>query len=258
MAKVASMVFTNTAKVGIFTRQGCGLGEVGGAVTYTVDAGKYTSTISQADADAKAQADISSNGQAYANSVGSCYFLTPSSLSTSFVSEGGTQNLSMASNISWEATSSSSWITVSPPTAAGASSLTITCSANGGEERKGTVVVQSSSSDGGIRREILITQEGRPYLTVDQEMLELDPYKGVALVAVSSSRSWTVSSVKGAFITAVKIDDETLSVRSPRNSTSSIRFGSITISNGSITKTIEVTQETTYGQPLNPKGEVAQ
>lgn len=262
MEKVTPIVFTNTEKSGIFTKQGCGTGKVGAAVTYTVEAGKYTSIINQADAEAKAQADVSNNGQAYANSVGSCYYLTPSALFASFISDGGSQTLSMESNTTWGATSSSSWITVSPITAGGGTLLTITCSANSGKARKGTVVVQSSSSNGGIRRDIEVTQECIPYLNVNQEMLEFDSNEGSALVAVSSSRPWTVTVDRGTFITAVKIDNETLSVKCSCNTTSSTRFCLITVGNGSKTKTIEVFQMGYIKEPptasVNPQDKVAQ
>jgi|GEM_PF-3129562 len=41
---------------------------------YIIEAGKYTSTISQADADAKASVDLNSNGQEYVNANGSCVY----------------------------------------------------------------------------------------------------------------------------------------------------------------------------------------
>lgn len=44
----------------------------GSRVIYTVPAAKYNSITSQTDADGKAQAEINSNGQAYANSTGTC------------------------------------------------------------------------------------------------------------------------------------------------------------------------------------------
>jgi hypothetical protein len=53
----------------VFTKNDC----TGGAqVTYTVLAGSYSSHISQADANAKAQNDIDLNGQNYANANGNC------------------------------------------------------------------------------------------------------------------------------------------------------------------------------------------
>lgn len=65
-------LFRNTAQSGTFTRNNCGSGYVGGSVTYTVGAGAYTSTISQADADQQAINDVNANGQNYANANGSC------------------------------------------------------------------------------------------------------------------------------------------------------------------------------------------
>jgi hypothetical protein len=44
----------------------------GARVSYTVPAGKYTSAISQADADAQAMQEANANGQAYANANGTC------------------------------------------------------------------------------------------------------------------------------------------------------------------------------------------
>jgi len=55
-----------------FVRNDCPAGYTGSGVTYTVPAGKYSSTISQNDADGKALADIAANGQAYANVHGYC------------------------------------------------------------------------------------------------------------------------------------------------------------------------------------------
>lgn len=65
-------VWYNTAQSGNFTRNNCGGGSTGSTVTYTVAAGTYMSTISQANADQKAINDISTNGQAYANTNGTC------------------------------------------------------------------------------------------------------------------------------------------------------------------------------------------
>lgn len=64
--------FSSVAKSGSFTKNNCAAGGVGSPVTYTVAAGAYTSTISQADADNKAQGDVNANGQNYANANGSC------------------------------------------------------------------------------------------------------------------------------------------------------------------------------------------
>jgi YD repeat-containing protein len=64
--------FYNTARSQTFTRNNCGTDQIAGTATYTVGASAYSSTISQADADAKAQNEINANGQTYANTYGTC------------------------------------------------------------------------------------------------------------------------------------------------------------------------------------------
>jgi YD repeat-containing protein len=58
-----------------FTKSNCGAGYIGSEVTYTVPANKYTSTISQEDADAKVDNELFTLGQAYADANGSCILL---------------------------------------------------------------------------------------------------------------------------------------------------------------------------------------
>lgn len=65
-------VYFSAVKSGSFTKDDCSTGEQGGTVTYTVPAGAYVSMVSQADADQRAQNDVNTNGQQYANQTGSC------------------------------------------------------------------------------------------------------------------------------------------------------------------------------------------
>lgn len=67
-----SCIWANVQKSGTFNKNNCAPGGAGSSVTYTVAAGAYLSTISQADADAKAQSDVNANGQNYANNNGYC------------------------------------------------------------------------------------------------------------------------------------------------------------------------------------------
>ncbi|MGX5816617.1 DUF5977 domain-containing protein [Chitinophaga lutea] len=62
-------VYTNSQVGQSFTCNNCPIGANTISIMYTVWAGTYTSTISQADADAQALADIAANGQAYANEM---------------------------------------------------------------------------------------------------------------------------------------------------------------------------------------------
>ncbi|HEX7902558.1 MAG TPA: DUF5977 domain-containing protein [Chitinophagaceae bacterium] len=68
------ITYNSVAKSQSFTKNNCPAGSVGSAVTYTVVADTYTSTISQTDADQLAQNDVNANGQNYANTNGTCTF----------------------------------------------------------------------------------------------------------------------------------------------------------------------------------------
>ncbi|MGE5518906.1 MAG: DUF5977 domain-containing protein [Candidatus Dadabacteria bacterium] len=70
--KVSYTSYFSSQASGTFTKNDCSPGQSGSSVTYTVPYGSYVSTISQADADQKAQNDVNQNGQAYANANGSC------------------------------------------------------------------------------------------------------------------------------------------------------------------------------------------
>ena len=50
----------------------CSSGLIGSTETYSVTGGKYSSTISQLDADNKALAEANTTGQTYANDIGDC------------------------------------------------------------------------------------------------------------------------------------------------------------------------------------------
>ncbi|WEA02094.1 DUF5977 domain-containing protein [Mucilaginibacter sp. SJ] len=65
---------SNIAQSASFLKNDCPAGNYipGPAVSYTVPVGKYTSLISQGDANAQALSDINVKGQAYANANGTC------------------------------------------------------------------------------------------------------------------------------------------------------------------------------------------
>ena len=62
----------NVEKSKVFYKNDCEDGFIGAPYTYTVEAGKYTSDVSQEDADQKALDDIEKNGQDQANLNGKC------------------------------------------------------------------------------------------------------------------------------------------------------------------------------------------
>lgn len=71
--KKEQVVYRNKRQSALFTKEGCNSGtEKGEELEYVVEAGKYTSIISQSDADDKAMKDIEQNGQNWVNEHGRC------------------------------------------------------------------------------------------------------------------------------------------------------------------------------------------
>ena len=68
--------FKNQTQSGNFTRNNCSSGYIGSTVTYTIAAGRFTSMVSQADANSQATTALGSEGQAYANTNGTCTAVT--------------------------------------------------------------------------------------------------------------------------------------------------------------------------------------
>lgn len=71
--KKEQVVYKNKRQSALFTKEGCNPEtEKGEELEYVVEAGKYTSIISQSDADDKAMRDIEQNGQNWVNEHGRC------------------------------------------------------------------------------------------------------------------------------------------------------------------------------------------
>lgn len=74
--KKEQVVYRNKRQSALFTKEGCNSEtEKGEELEYVVEAGKYTSIISQSDADDKAMKDIEQNGQNWVNEHGRCIII---------------------------------------------------------------------------------------------------------------------------------------------------------------------------------------
>lgn len=68
----APVIYSSKAQSKVFTKNDCPVNYAPGSINYLVQAGRYTSTISQLDADNKAVQDLNTNGQSYANANAIC------------------------------------------------------------------------------------------------------------------------------------------------------------------------------------------
>jgi hypothetical protein len=74
LTAAAQTLFYSATKQGSYQKQGCPVGTEPTTETYVVPAARYASSQNQGDADNKATADVTSNGQNYANTVGQCLY----------------------------------------------------------------------------------------------------------------------------------------------------------------------------------------
>lgn len=66
-------IFLNDEQTATFTKNNCESGSASDPVIYKIPEGKHFSYLSKAEANSKANVDLSENGQAYANRNGNCY-----------------------------------------------------------------------------------------------------------------------------------------------------------------------------------------
>lgn len=97
----APTTYYSSATSQTFIRNNCGSNAIGGSYTYIIPEGQYTSIISQADADQKAQNDINSNGQTAANTNGTCTTLNCSVTKGSGISQFNYGSIGLANSTSF-------------------------------------------------------------------------------------------------------------------------------------------------------------
>lgn len=155
---------------------------------------------------------------------------------------GGTQLIAVSSNTSATIKSDNNWITVSPRVLNNSGNLEVTCNPNSGGMRTGKITVQSTSVSNSICKTITVNQTGSSYLDISATSLDFYWLIGSKYVTISSSASWSITSKAGNFISATKIDEQTLKISCSKNTGLTYRSGSITISNGTQSITINVSQ----------------
>ena len=177
--------------------------------------------------------------QRYRYHYGDPLSVSPESLS--YDSKGGTQVVPVTSSLSWTVSTSQTWITASPASGSGNGTVSITCSSNtGSSSRSGTVTIRG----GEYTQTVTITQEGA-LLNVSPGNLTFASNGGTKSVSVTSNLSWSVTDNQ-SWITvspASGSGNGTVSITCSSNIGSFSRSGTLTISGGGLTKTIEVTQE---------------
>ncbi|MBO7133458.1 MAG: C10 family peptidase [Bacteroidales bacterium] len=183
------------------------------------------------------------------------YNLTVSPSSLSYTADGASKTVNVTSNTSWTATSSASWLTISPASGTNNGTITAVAAANtSSSQRTATITV----SGGGITRTVSVTQAGVSYnLTVSPSSLSYTADGESKTVNVTSNTSWTATSSENWLTVspASGSNNGTITAVAAANSSTSQRTATITVSGSGITRTINVTQA---GAPTAIDEEVAE
>ncbi|KPA11778.1 secreted protein containing APHP domain protein [Candidatus Magnetomorum sp. HK-1] len=160
--------------------------------------------------------------------------LDVSPTSKNFNYTGGNDSVTVSSNLSWNATENTDWIAVSKT----GNSVSIQCDANDTiSQRSATITV----SGGSLSRQIQVTQSPAP------ERLDVSPtsknfsYSGGSVsINVSTNISWNVTETTGWL--SVSKSGSAFSVQCNANETTSQRSATISVSGGSLSRQVQITQ----------------
>jgi len=174
--------------------------------------------------------------------------LTLSQTSLSFASAAASSAVNVTANVSWTVTDDQTWLSASPTSGSNNGSFTVSATANTGTtSRTGTVTV----TGGGLTRMVAVTQAGTTAstLTVSATSLALASSASTGTFSITSNVSWTVTDDQ-TWITvspASGVSNATVTVSAIANTATTSRSGTVTVSGGSITRTVAVTQAAATG-----------
>ncbi len=166
--------------------------------------------------------------------------LTVSPTSLSVGSAAGNSTITVTSNVSWTITDNQTWITTSATSGSNNGTFTVGVTANTGAARSGTVTV----TGGGFTRTISVAQSAAGNsLTVSPTSLSVGSAAGNSTITVTSNVNWTISDNQTWITTSATSgsNNGTFTVSVTAN-TGAARSGTVTVTGGSITQTISVSQ----------------
>ncbi len=184
------------------------------------------------------------------NQSGSNAFLTVSTHSlTLAASDNSIKKFNIVSNIEWQATSSKSWLTVSPSDSTGNAEITVTASANSGVISRNAVITVSGS---GVQDQVInVTQTvDEPYLSVSTTTLTIIASAGsTQTFDIMSNISWNVTTDQ-PWLTANTMygaDSATITLTAEANTSGAERTATVFVAGNNVeTQLISVTQDVLY------------
>lgn len=153
------------------------------------------------------------------------YFTVNSGGQATIPSTGGSHTVTFSTNESWTATSSSSWITLSPTSGNGDATLKITAGDNASINTRTDTTYITPAHIQGIK---VITKQAARYLTVNTSQLSFFAKGGTSdVVTISTDASFKITS-NVSWLT-INQNGKTFTVTAAENTTLDTRYGKVTI-----------------------------
>ena len=169
--------------------------------------------------------------------------LTISPESLSFSADGGNKSITVTSNLSWTATSSDAWLTVSSSSGEGDATLSVTADENVSIANR-TASVTFEGKDRTVT--VNVTQDGAaPFFNVTPTTLSFSAEGGSAPVKIESNQTWTASK-SADWIALSEVEgtgDATLSLTVDANTSTDSRSGTVAFQAGETYYHINLTQD---------------
>lgn len=166
-----------------------------------------------------------------------------------FIQSGGEQKVMLTANGAWEITEIPEWCVVTPTEGEGNAEITITVQANTGmDEREVTLNIERGSKSA----ELIITQAA-PTVTLDKNKITLVPVITQEIIRLTTIGEWSVTSQLPEWLSVSPMSgngntDLTIAATS-KNYETTERTATITITRGSSTANLVVTQEGAGAEP---------
>ncbi|MFC2080251.1 chondroitinase-B domain-containing protein [Bacteroidota bacterium] len=232
--------------------------DITGAITYDMD-GQLRSSTTQYGAD-EYQTSTILYSPLKAIDVGPDLgeYLQLSAASFPFPVGRDTMQVSISSNLDWEASTGEAWIILDPIQGSGDGVIGIIVAENEtGLERSGTVIIQSTNAIEGenITRNILVSQAESepPVLTLSASELAFTSEPGEKSLEITSNVDWTANSESDWIFLSPEAGSgsNSLLVNIEANESRAARKGSLTVCDGkSLVQNIEVYQEGSVGSEV--------
>ncbi len=166
--------------------------------------------------------------------------ISPSNISVN--NNSGNVLFTVTTNINWSVSDNVSWLTESPGKGTGDGKISVSYEQNlTTKQRVGTMTVSGS----GITRTATVTQAPAPFeLTVNVSDSLVDNNNGEISLAITSNTDWSISD-NVTWLTESSINgtgDGKIVVSYEQNLTTKERIGTITVTGGGITRTVNITQ----------------